>query len=216
MDDIYRKVPLMLSAILYDYNYIDGKIIAALKNKSFILRKENNKLLVPAIELNNILRSNFAAEIDKTGSFPQDRLSHGMNTAFQLFHLLNYYTNLKAVTINISKDRNYSKIVDTQEGVRLVGLDYKIDKCLLRYDEYLTSNQLIRIVDFLRELEIVNTIRPYSSYNIYASDYLYSINELAPKLKTEYKDIISFTKSVLNEKIELDNPLLTIIIDNLK
>jgi hypothetical protein len=216
MDELYRKVPLMLTATLYDYNYIDSKIIAALRNSCYILRKEKNRILVPAEDLLNVLKSQFGEDIDTTASYPQDRLIHGMNTAFQLFHLLSYYTSLKAVGINISKDRNYSKVMDVGDGTRLIGLDYKIDKAFLRYDEEFSVKDLKLLNSMLRDIGVIKTIRPYSSYSVYAAEYIRAIDELDPDSKKKYKTLISYTNEALLDKIEMDNPLLTIVTDHLK
>lgn len=216
MDDIHRKVPSLLTVTLYNYNYLDNRIVAALKNYSYILKKSNTKIAVPADELFNILRTKFAKEIEDTSNYPQDRLAHGMNTAFQLYHLLSYYTDVKAVTVHISMDKDYSKVIDTVNELKLIALDYKIDKGLLRYDEYFSFKELAHLNNLLRDIDVIKTIKVLPYYTLYTSDYLERIENLSEKLKEKYKFIIEFNNDIFIDKMKMDNPLLMIVTDHLK
>ena len=38
-EDLYREIPVVVSVTLYNYNYIDNRIISEIKNNSYIINK---------------------------------------------------------------------------------------------------------------------------------------------------------------------------------
>ena len=211
-DSIYKKLPLMLMVTLYNYNTIDNRIIAAVKNNSFILKKDENKIVIPASDLINLLKTKFKKEFDEACSFPQDRIAHGINTVYQLYHLINYYSELKVVAINISMDKSYSKVID-DAGIKYVALDYKIEKIIIRYDYHFNTKELKLFNSLLRDIKVIKTIRPHSTYSMFLTDFLNKIDSLSYKKKDKYKYIINFNKKAYPEKLKLDNPFLILITD---
>lgn len=215
-ESIYKELPLILSTTLYNYNQLDNRILAALKNYSFILRSTKEQLVVPADELLNILNVRFKKEINKAANYPQDRVVHGINTAFQLYHLINYYSEVKVVTINISMDKNYSKLIEVENGGKLIALDYKLDKVMVNYDVYLNNKELRLFNQLLKDIDIVTTIKPLSSYTLIMGDYLDKLADLGSYAKKKYKAILKLNKEIFPDKLRMDNPMLVIVTDHFK
>lgn len=216
MEYISKNIPQMMSVTLYNYNYIDKRIISTVKNDAFVLKKESSAITISANDLFKILKTKFMDDINNTSKYPQDRLVHGMTTAFQLYHLLNYYTSIKAVIINISLETDYTKIIDDMDGGKLLALDYRIEKGLIRYDDHFSMGRLRLFNQLLRDINIIETIRVDTYYDIYLVDYLQRIQDLNSNLKKIYARILEFNDKVFVEKLKLDNPSLTIITDHLK
>ena len=211
-ESIYKKLPIMIMVNLYYYNYIDNRIINAIKNSCYIIKKDDNKIAVPSSEVIEVIKSKFKKEYDEAIAYSQDRIAHGINTVYQLYHLLTFYTEIKVVVINISMDQSYSKLIDS-EGSKFIALDYKVEKAIIRYDYFLTTKAIKLLNECLRDIKIIKTIRPHSTYSMSVMDLINKIDLLDLKKKEKYKSIIDFNSKAFPEKLRIDDPFLILITD---
>lgn len=212
IEAVQPLLPVVVSVNMYKYNYYDNRIISEIKNKCQLYKKNKHSISVSANNLLSVLVTSFKDELDYTSSYPIDRVGHAMTTVYQLYNLLRYYKNIKIVNINISFDKNYSKLIDGDK-LKMVALDYKIDKIILRYDYQFDKQQIKNFNSLLRDLKIIKTIKPLSSYSMYLHDYLMGISELPEQSKTKYREVLEFTDLVITDKVKIDNPIINIVTD---
>ena len=212
-ESVYQRTPIIVSITLYNYSYVDRKIIYAIKNNAFIIEKSDKHILVPYSELIRILDTAFKEDYQNADIYPQDRLQHGINTVYQLRHLLGYYNNLKLVNINTSNQKNYSKVVKMEDGSSMIAIDYKIDKAIIRYDEHFSKKKLKLFNELLRDIGVVKTLNIQSSYTLYINEYVNAIKSLSSKKKEKYKEFISFNENIFSDKLFMDNTIMILVTD---
>ncbi len=210
-EKIYLESPSMLSVNLYKYNYYDNLLISEIKRKAILYKNDKKFISLSSVKLMNILQTSFKEELSITNTFPADRVGHSMTTIYQVYSLLKYYANLKIINFNISYDRNYTKIIDGDKGNKLIVIDYKIDKIILHYDRILSDNGIKLFNNMLKEINVITTIKPLSSYSLYYSDYITALNNI--KDKEKYKVLTDLNSRILTDKIKIDNPIINIITD---
>lgn len=209
---IFSKIPIVISVVLYNYNYIDNKIIASLKNNSFIIEKSNNQIVVPYTDFVNLLNNHFKTELNDSNIYPQDRSNHGINSAIQLDSLFTYYNNTKVVNVNISLKRTYDKSVIINNN-KISAIDFIIEKGTVDYGSFLNEKQLKLLNNLFKDIGIVETLNVQSSYTIHINDYLYLIESLPNDKKNKYKEIININSLIFNDKLKIDNTVLILITD---
>lgn len=210
-EEIYKEIPILLSVNLYYYNYIDNKIISTIKNKCIIYNNADNKFTILADDLYELLITDFKEDIELCASYPNDRIFHNVNTAYQLYNILLFYKDLLFINIYINKDKDYSKVIYDNEGNKSIALDYKIEKIKLNLDKYFDEKKINLLNEMLIELKIVNTLYIQSSYSIYVNDFFNAINNL--KNINKYESIIDDINDMIGLKYKNDNSILILVTD---
>lgn len=206
--------PIMVSLTLFNYNYLDNKLIAAIKQKAYIIPNSSNtnSFVVAAWQIIDILRTDFDTEISTALNFPKDKLFNVITSPYQLYDILTYYPNLTTVVIKVSFDKDYTRLT-TSNGVSILSMDYIIEKCAIDYTRLLTDSELTLFNSLLRDLNYITTIRMRSFYNVNLGKFLNDIESLSMKLLTKYERIIEINNGLFSQKIILDNPIAIIITD---
>ena len=213
-EEKYAEIPIIISVILYRHNYVDNKIIGALRNNCSLFQNDKigDVLTVSAFDIITILKNKFQEEIEETAMYSMDKISNNINSAYQLYYLLRYYTNVKLVNIFISKEKTFTKIASTNSE-KFISLNYKIEKGTIKYDKYLNTKQIKLLNGLLTEIGLVKTLKNVSSYVCYAVDYIYDLENLPEKSKEKYKEVLEYSQRILSDKFRKDNTVLILITD---
>lgn len=215
----FYNVPVVINITLYKNNYIDNVIIGELKRGAFKIELvgDNNSFSVAAEELKKIIVRKFKSKIDALEDLSKEILSQHINSAYFMDSMLSKFINLKIVNINISNNRQYSRVFKINNEQSVIGFDYKIVQGILDYPEFLDSEQLNRFNILIKRLNLESnnlSLDPY--YIIRAQDFMNRISMLENEDKSFFDDnidIIEITYELLEPKIETDNTMLIIKTD---
>lgn len=212
MIDYFSQAPIVIGAYLYKSNYIDNKIISCIKNKANILFKSNDLITVSADELRDILILNFEKEITETSGYSPDKMYHNINSAYQLYSTLVYYSKLMVVNLRISNQTNFSRLTEGESG-KYISLDIKIEKCLINFDKIFNIQELKTFNKLLTKIGLISSLYNQTYYNVKTSEFFTMVDMLDDT--REYIKILEIISSVINDRIKGDDSQLILITDNL-
>ena len=212
MIDYFSQSPIVISVVLYRSNYLDNRIISTIKNKASILFKSNDLITISSNDLLDILVEYFEKEITETSVYSPDKMYHNINSAYQLYSTINYYSKLMIVNLRISNQMNFSRVNEAETG-KYISLDIKIDKCLVNFDKVFTKEELKLFNKLLVKIGMIEGLYNKNYYNIKTSEFFNIINSLDDT--REFANILDKISTVLNDRVKNDDPHLILITDNL-
>ena len=154
----------------------------------------------------------FEKEIVEVSHYPTDKVHHAINSAYQLYSSIVYYSNLMMVNIRISNQENFSRVSENESG-KYISLDIKIEKCLINFDRIFTNDDLIEFNQLLFDIGLSTGLYTKKYFYIKSSEFLNMVYEFQESEK--YKNLIERIINILTDRIKNDEPQLVIVTDNL-
>jgi len=208
-NSLSTEIPTHIEFTLYKYDHIDSIIISRIKRdcKNYSNDDNPNKLLIKKSSLKNIIISSprLKKEFEKN---PDAEVKS--NSAFFLGIILNSLINVEWVTVNISYDEKYTRLM-THNDKTVVNFRFKILEGLVDLTKILTMEQI----------EIFN--KHAIQFNVMFNDYLsrdscleidtFVLLEILSIMELEGIAEASKLLHILDTKLEEDNTRLTIKTD---
>jgi hypothetical protein len=226
MSDLYYSdVPILINVTLFKNNYYDKKILSLLKQKSMYYREDSkNTLTVSTWDIKQILDENLSDTIQELKSATPMEFSKKINSVYFLYELIETYSNLRYFTINISDDKNCSRLMFPKDlnGQPVINFDFKVIHSVLDFPNHLDSDDLKLLNAFLKDIGLfeIDKFRDGPPYtHVVASYFLDKINSFTSLFEEDseqikhYLPIIDVINELLNQKIQLDNPTCLLITD---
>lgn len=210
----FNEVPVHVDILLYRYNYFDNLIISEVKKHAFINKLgpiKKNSLFVLAKDFRRIFYRKFKREVDGIRVSPLETLDKNANSIYFLDTLFEKFKNVRAFNINISNQRNYSRLVSVEDNKQIY-FSYKVAYGILDFPKMLQGQGLDKIGEFLCELGVIEDKEvPYKS--IGATEFvdkliLWEGNN--PDPRPEYLDILDIVYDIMQDKLEKDESILLI------
>ncbi len=221
----YSDVPVLINVTLFKNNYYDKKILSLVKQRSMYFREDSkNTMTVSTFDIKNIIDEHLNDTIQELKTATPIEFTKKINSVYFLYELIENYVNLRYFTINISDDKNCSRLVwpGGADSNPVINFDFKVVHSVLDFPNHLDSNDLKILNEFLRDIGIVNNDKfregpPY--LHISAMQFLENINTFIALLGEDserlnyYSPIIDIINELVNPKIQQDNPTCLLITD---
>lgn len=209
----FFNVPISIQITLYKQNHIDNTLIGNVLRYANVIAQNDlkNKFIVYKKDLLDIINLRFFDEIEKFSTIPSGSLYSSVNSIYFLNKILNEFSNLEMIEINVSNSRIYSRLVSSGEN-SVIGFDYKITHGIVNYPDYIPSSDN-RLNIMLSELGYSINSTPYLI--VKGKDFIERLShfEKTNKIAHTCKDIINISYELFEPKIEIDDTLITIILD---
>lgn len=205
------SIPTHISFVLHKYDYIDSIIISRLlkecknysSSDSYKFKKTD---FINAIKSSPRLR----AEIQKFNQ--QENTEIKPNSIYFVFNILDSLVNLDWISINVSYDKEFSRIVK-YDNQSILSFSYKIEEGYINLSDLLNREELDAFNMMLIKLNAIdnNYLNRSSFFYIKASDF---IDILTSSVYSS--NLISISDNILNiidPKIDEDNPLILVKTD---
>lgn len=222
---LFHEIPILIDVTLYKYNYYDNLILGSLKRSVKYIDTPNNKnsFIVPVNDFINLLNIRFSEELDNIRSVSSMKLKENATSIFFLNEIFSNFINLKYVKINVSNERNYTRLIKDDKNKDVLTFDYRVLNSIIDFTKYLNNKNLKLLNDFLTEIGLIkkDLFSPGQSFfKINTSDFIDLIaiadtdsNGDRGKLSDKYAGIVQLIYTLIDPKIEQDNSTLIIITD---
>ena len=204
--------PAVIDITLYKNNYYDNLLITKLKRDSGYEEQQGVKdtYLIGADDFREVLYTSFMKEIEAVRSLPLSDLQKNATSLYFLDKILTSYNSLRFLKVNVSREENFSRLNKT-EKVPVIFFNYKISMLNIRLPEIFTTKQVRTINKFFIE----NNIAVYDEFYGYDHRIYFRTSELLSFLLSseEKNDAANLLLSIIDNKSELDNPLIMLATD---
>jgi hypothetical protein len=204
--------PAVIDITLYKNNYYDNLLITKLKRDTAYEEQQGVKdtYLIGADDFREVLYTSFMKEIEAVRSLPLSDLQKNATSLYFLDKILTSYNSLRFLKVNVSREENFSRLNKT-EKVPVIFFNYKISMLNIRLPEIFTTKQVRTINKFFIE----NSIAVYDEFYGYDHRIYFRTSELLSfLLSSEEKDgAADLLLSIIDNKSELDNPLIMLATD---
>ena len=204
--------PAVIDITLYKNNYYDNLLITKLKRDSGYEEQQGVKdtYLIGADDFREVLYTSFMKEIEAVRSLPLSDLQKNATSLYFLDKILTSYNSLRFLKVNVSREENFSRLNKT-EKVPVIFFNYKISMLNIRLPEIFTTKQVRTINKFFIE----NNIAAYDEFYGYDHRIYFRTSELLSFLLSseEKNDAANLLLSIIDNKSELDNPLIMLATD---
>lgn len=216
-DEITNGVdPLILEIYLYKNNYKDRLLISALKEKAYVVRmsetiEEDDSFFVRVEDVHYILRENFKKDIKQFDSTPEKSLSNLVTSIYFIDSMIKSFGMLKYFKVNISKSEFY-----TRKSKDVISFDFRVIHSRLHMPSFCTDEFLEKCQDIFRKIGFYKKDRfdktPY--FEITAVEFINKLIQYTHTVAEEEAIYVDNILSILGSKIEKDNPVLLIIVED--
>lgn len=204
--------PAVIDITLYKNNYYDNLLITKLKREAEYEEQEGVKdtYIINAEDFREVLYTSFMKEIEAVRSLPLSDLHKSATSLYFLDKIFTSYNSLRFVKVNVSREENFSRL-NRAEKMPVIFFNYKISMLNIRLPEIFTNKQLRIINNFFIE----NDLAVYDEFYGYDHRIYVKTSELMSfLLSTEERDeAANLLMSIIDNKSELDNPLIMFATD---
>jgi len=216
-DEITNVVdPLILEIYLYKSNYKDRLLISALKEKAYMIRmsemiEEDDSFFVRVDDVNYILRENFKKDIKQFDSTPEKSLSNLVTSIYFIDSMIKSFSMLKYFKVKVSKSEVY-----TRKSKDMIAFEFKVIHSRLHMPSFCTDEFLEKCQDIFRKIGFYKKDRfdksPY--FETTAVEFIDKLIQYTHSVDEEEAIYVDNILSILGSKIEKDNPVLLIIVED--
>jgi hypothetical protein len=217
-------LPYAVDITLFKYNYYDNLIISQLKKHTQLEPIPGDTSFVVTVEeFQEVLLNKFQRELDTAHSLTEITIKDGVNSIYFLDRIFNNFSNLAYVKVNISKTRQFSRLLQVANDRQVISFDYRIITSVIDFTKYFTTDEsLKRANSFLSEINIIETDsfnRGKAYYTLTAQDFMTLINGIEenfmsdPTFEATYIDTLDIIYSLIDQKCESDNSRIILITD---
>lgn len=221
---ISYDLPYAVDVTLYKYNYYDNLIISALRKHTQSEPIPNKGgFIVTTEDFIYILNNFFTDELNNAHSLTEITIKDGVNSIYFLDKIINNFHNLEYIKVNVSKTREFSRLLQVTNERQVINFEYRILTSVIRLTDYFTTeDELNNVNAFLKEINLLKAdeFRRRKSYvHISAQDFMSLINNIEEvffedeTFEEQYMGTLDILYSLIDQKCETDNSRLIIITD---
>ena len=204
--------PAIIDITLYKNNYYDNLLVTKLKNNADYQIPEGLKdtYVINAEEFKDVLYSSFMKEIEAARSLPLSDLQKSATSLYFLDKIFSSYNSLRYVKVNVSREENFSRLNRT-EKMPVIFFNYKISVLNIKLTEIFNDSELRAINNFFFE----NSLITHNDFFGYDHRIYIKTSEIVSILlsSSEKDDAASLLLSIIDNKSEMDNPLIIFATD---
>lgn len=219
---ITYSLPYALDITLYKYNYIDNLLLSYIKKETRTQKIENNSFVINASDLKLLIDEKFGIDINRIKSMSIQSLADNVNSAYFIDKILNNFSNLRYVKVNISNDRNFTRVINSADK-KIINFDYKIITSILDFTKHVETDEELKLINNLLYKVGVLKEDMYGEYRrpyiiISTNDFMNLLNTIEAELEDEaianiYLEPLELIYNLVDQKCENDNTNLIIITD---
>ena len=207
--------PLIIEIFLYRNNYKDRILIAEMKERAQIISMPNlseNSFFIQVDEVDEILHTKFRKDISDFAATSQSEVSPSVTSIYFIDSIIQTFRNLKYIKVNISDSQVYSRKVDNKVNFAYRIVHSRVDLPAVLTDRDFSDIRQLLIDARVYKPEIFNK-KPY--IEIYAKDLMQVLDAYSLNFSKESEEtqLIAGLYAILGQKIEIDNPILLIIVE---
>lgn len=214
------EIPTKIEITLYRYNYIDNLVISALKKGARLERKHENKFSVSKAEFRKSIKRSrpLLKEYEKFANIDPSFVSaNEVNSIFFLRNLLESYTNLEELIVNVSTDKTYTRLIETEEKT-IVGFMHRFIECKIDLTERLNRDELHLFNELFQKMGYLEETRLADRHFFYVEsedfvERLMALEEVDKEILSRYSIVYTFFFDFIEPKIEQDKANILIITD---
>lgn len=219
---ITYSLPYALDITLYKYNYIDNLLLSYIKKETRTQKIENNSFVINASDLKLLIDEKFGIDINRIKSMSIQSLADNVNSAYFIDKILNNFSNLRYVKVNISNDRNFTRVINSADK-KIINFDYKIITSVLDFTKHAETDEELKLINNLLYKVGVLKEDMYGEYRrpyiiISTNDFMNLLNTIEAELEDDeianiYLEPLELIYNLVDQKCENDNTNLIIITD---
>lgn len=216
-DDMITNVidPLILEIYLYKNNYKDRILISELKEKAHLVKLDSdisNSFFVRVEDVISVLNTTFRKDIRGFESLTGKSLSDNVTSIYFIDNMIKEFGTLKYFKINVSNSEVYTRINKDS-----IYFDFRIVHSRINFPSFCTPEFLQKCQEIFQKIGVwKRDIFDKSPYFEISSQDL--IDRLVKYIHTlEDEEEVAYVDNILlalGSKIEKDNPILLVIIEN--
>lgn len=216
-DDMITNVidPLILEIYLYKNNYKDRILISELRESAQVVKLpylENNSFFVRVEDVNSVLQTSFKKDIMGFETISEKSLSNNVTSIYFIDNMIKNFKSLKYFKINVSNSENYTRLEKNN-----IVFDYKVIHSRINFPSFCAPEFLEKCKQIFKLIGLykrdVFDRSPY--FETTANDLIDKLIRHMETLTDEEEMIyVESILSVLGSKIEKDDPLLLVIVEN--
>ena len=221
------KLPYALDIQLYKHNYYDNLIISYLKKYTRYdkLYSDSDGFIVTVDDFKEILEEKFTEELNSSRAFTENSPKNNITTVYFLDKIFTNFTNLEYVKVNISNERDFTRVMSVGKDKEVINFDYRIVTAVLDVPKYVQNDEeLFSINELFKEIGLMPTEDTFGKRKTYitttSQELLMMINNKQDKLmqdedsfEQKYLGPIEFIYDIIDQKCESDNSKLIVITD---
>lgn len=202
-------LPTAIDITLYKYNYIDNKLWAQLINQTDYIEIQDDTIILSASQIRVFIEHNYRKEINKFKSIGADVLHTEVNSIYFLYLFCDEMENLQFVKITLNSKKQYSRLVDFEDG-KMISFSFKILSATLRLTDLFSGVELEMANRALENFGIIEDGVPY--VRIQAKELN---GTLSVSIDDEDPDseVLLDILDILEQKMEKDNTMILLITD---
>jgi hypothetical protein len=205
--------PLILEIYLFKNNYKDRLLISALKEKAYTVKSpdpEDGSFFVRVEDVNSILNENFKKDIKQFESTPEKSLSNTVTSIYFIDSMIKTFSLLKYFKINVSDSEVY-----TRKSKDIITFDYRVIHSRIHLPSFCTPEFLQTCKSIFRKIGLYGSSNfdktPY--FETTAIEFVDKLIQYTHTITEEEAIYVDNILSILGSKIEKDNPVLLIIVE---
>lgn len=207
--------PLILEIYLYKSNYKDRLLISALKEKAYMVRMselmDDDSFFVRVEDVHYILRENFKKDIKQFESTPEKSLCNLVTSIYFIDSMIKSFGMLKYFKVNVSKSEVY-----TRKSKDIITFEFKVIHSRLHLPSFCSEEFLEKCQYIFRKIGFYKNDRfdktPY--FETTATEFIDKLIQYTHNIDEEEAVYVDNILSILGSKIEKDNPVLLIIVED--
>lgn len=202
----------VIDVTLNKFNYYDNLIWTKCLNQVDYSIIDEDSILVTPRQLNALFELNFERILRKLEATTPELIHFDAHSIYFIDRLNTEFERLKWVKLTLSKDRNFSRVVEVN-GQKSIKYSFKVLKTTLRLSELFPAEDVQKINQPLKDLGLIGE-NPYNRVSVrqLVSNIDAGING-GLELTEDQVEILATILDVLDFKIETDNPEVLLVTD---
>ena len=203
----------VIDVTLYKSNYYDNLIFTKCLNQLDYMVINDESILVTPGQLRALLDHNFSRELRRLNSVSPELLHKDANSIYFIDNFLGDFVNLKWVRLNLSRSRNYSRLVEVN-GQKSIKYSFKILKTTLRLNHIFTLDEISVLNPVLIRNGLLKPGKPYNNIKtITLLNKLEDIINMDGQVDDITAELLARIIESVQFKMELDDPDVLLVTD---
>lgn len=202
----------VIDITLYKFNYYDNLIWTKCLNQIDYMIVDDDSILVTPRQLEALFDLNFDRILRKLEATTPELIHRDAHSIYFINRLNTEFSRLKWVKLTLSRNRNFSRIVDVN-GVKNIKYSFKVIKTTLRLSELFEYPDIQELNPILHKLGLIKN-KPYN--HVSTHNLINKIDDAingGMELSEHQVELLASILDILDFKIETDNPEVLLVTD---
>lgn len=213
-------IPTKIEITLYRYNYIDNLVVSALQKGILLERENKDRFSVSKAEFRKSIKRSrpLLKELKKFSNIDPNFVSPSeVNSMFFIRNILNTYNNLNEIVINVSRDKEYTRLIETDDRT-IVGFMHRYLECSIDLTEILSRDELHLFNELFEKMDYIKESKLEEKHYFYVDtadfiERLMALEEIDKEIIDRYSIVYTTFFDLIESKVEQDKANLLIITD---